>query len=148
MSHYSDFTSFESTGYTRRMPMKTDKMLAVLLALLLALAPISSALAASHSCGSDDGGMTDMDHHSAHTGMISVSLDEAASADQTDSCQDCSMDCCVSGACTSSVCGGAASAVVSALKLPLSFSNKVIPSDFLDGAITNRHNPPFRPPRA
>ena len=129
------------------MFMNSDKTLAMLLALLLALAPISSALAASHSCGSDDGGMAAMDH-SAHMGMTSAGLGDNASAGQTDFCQDCSADCCVSGACTSNACGSSASAVTSSLEVSLSFSVDVIASELPDRAVTNRQTPPFRPPRA
>lgn len=129
------------------MSMKTDKMLAVLLALFLALGSVSSAFAASHSCGSDDGRMTATEH-SAHMGTTSAGLDDNASAGQTDFCQDCSADCCVSGACTSNACGSSASAVTSSLEVSLSFSVDIIASDLPDRAVINRQTPPFRPPRA
>lgn len=129
------------------MPMKADKMFAVLLALILALGLVSSAFAASHSCWSDEGRMTATEHL-AHERMTSTGLDDIASSGQTNFCQDCSAGCCVGGACTSSACGSSASALTSLLKVSLSFSGGLIAPDLPDRAVTNRQIPPFRPPRA
>ena len=135
------------SAYTRVMSLDPNRLLAVLLAIAVALAPMGGALAANHACEEARAGMTAMEH-TQHLGGATVTDSDTAGAgsDHLDSCQSCSEDCCAGSMCSAGACG-ASVALASASGVQMNSAHDAFQEDFSDSAVTNRQNPPFRPPR-
>ena len=133
------------SAYTRPMPSNPNKLLAVLLALIVAFVPMGGALAASHACEEGSEGVTAM-AHTQHLGATQIVASDTTNSDFFGSCQDCSTDCCTGNTCSASACGASA-ALVSGSDVQMKFAHDAFQEDLSDSAITNRQTPPFRPPR-
>lgn len=135
------------SAYTRVMPSCPNKLLAVLLALIVAFVPMGGALAASHACEDGRAGMTAMEH-TQHLDAATVTNSDTAGAgsDYFDSCQSCSDDCCAGSMCSAGTCG-ASVALASASGVQMNSARDAFHEDFSDSAVTNRQTPLFRPPR-
>ena len=127
------------------MPPNAKKLLAVLLALIVAFVPMGAALAASHACEEGSGGMAAMDH-TQHLGGATAASGDTAGSDYFESFQSCSGDCCTGSTCSASACGASA-ALASVSGVQVNFAHDVFLEDLSDSAITNRQTPPFKPPR-
>ena len=135
------------SAYTRIMSSCPNKLLAVLLALIVAFAPVGGAFAASHACEEGRAGMTAMEHTQHLNGATVTDSDPAvAGSDYFDSCQSCAEDCCAGGMCSAGACG-ASVALASASGVQLNSAHDAFQEDFADSAVTNRQTPPLRPPR-
>lgn len=141
----SHLASSPVSAYTRPMPSNPNKLLAVLLALIVAFVPMGGALAASHACEGGSGGMAAMDH-TQHLNGATVTDGNTAGSGYFDSCQSCSGDCCTGSTCSASACGASA-ALTSVSGVQVNFAHDVFLEDLSDSAITSRQTPPFRPPR-
>ena len=127
------------------MTSNSNKLLAVLLALIVAFVPMGAALAANHACEGGSGEMTAMDHMQ-HSGDATVAISDIAGSDFFGSCQECSGDCCTGNTCSANACG--ASAALAAISgVHLSAAHGVLNENLGDSTISNRQTPPFRPPR-
>ena len=127
------------------MSPNPNKLLAVLLALIVAFVPMGGALAASHACEEGSEGLTAMDH-SQHLGAAQIVTSDATSSDFFGSCQDCSGDCCTGNTCSANACG--ASVVLANIGgAQVDAAHGAFNENPSDSAITNRQTPPFRPPR-
>lgn len=134
------------SAYTRHMPSNPNKLLALLLAFIVAAVPMGGALAAGHACEGGSGDMTAMDHMQ-HAGDATVAISDIAGSDFFGSCQECFDGCCTGNTCSADACG--ASAVLAAISgLHLNAAHGVLNEDLGVSTISNRLTPPLRPPRA
>ena len=120
----------------------SHKLLSILLTVLIAVAPMSSALAAALSSEQDGAEMSMHQMHLPSDG--SVASDDAGEA----ACDHCNTDCCTQGSCTSASCGTCATPIavsyVSTIFLP--GGNSAAPEALAELARVS--GSPFRPPRA
>ena len=128
------------------MPSNPNKLLAVLLALIVAIVPMGGALADSHACEEGSGGMTALDH-SQHLGAMQVLTSDTTSSDFFGSCQDCSGDCCTGNTCTAHACGASVVVVTNVNSAQVNVAHGALNENLGDSTISNRQTPPFRPPR-
>ena len=127
------------------MSSDPNKLLALLLAFIVAVVPVGGALAASHACEGGSGDVVAMDH-TQHSVDSTVGVTDVADSGFFGSCQDCSGDCCTGNSCSASSCG-ASVALSSASGVQTNSAHDAVHENLSDSAITNRQTPPFRPPR-
>ena len=127
------------------MSPSPKKLLAVLLALIVAFIPMGGAWAASHACedGSGDVAATD---HAQHLGGAMGADRDTADSGYPGGCLSCSGDCCASGTCPAGTCG-ASVALVSVSGAQINLADEAFHADLSHSAITRRQIPPIRPPR-
>lgn len=117
-----------------------NKLLATVLACLLAFAPLGNALAVSDVCEGRGMAMTEMDH-TQHLDATQTVTSDITDSEGSSSCQ-----CCAEHTCSAHACG-ASVALASAMPAQPERTQDVLIGAFGDRDSSDRQTPPFKPPR-
>ena len=101
--------NIRSAVYIHAMPFTVKKLLTIILALIIGIAPVGSILAASGTFHVDSNAMPEM---TRHAGMQHGDGNMTVQMKHDQPCQNCSSDCCKTSHCNTTTCGGCAVAII------------------------------------
>lgn len=129
------------------MPIRPQRLLAMLLAVVLVLGPAGGAWARDHACAPDERDPAALNDHAAHEPAVADEKVAAGDDEPRNGCVSCQDDCCSATPCSSHACGSGIAALSGAIPAQADYQENLESRAEPRIVLSRRPFPIYRPPR-